>query len=70
VTVSAGTFVRWINRGNRPHTVVVGRGPTRFRSKSLQPGQTYNRIVTRGGTYKIHCSIHGAKDQSMILRVT
>jgi plastocyanin len=30
---------------------------------------TYSKKVTKAGTYKIFCSIHGAANQSMILKV-
>jgi plastocyanin len=40
----------------------------KFRSSAKSSG-TYKRKLTRAGTYRIYCSIHGAADQSMKLVV-
>lgn len=69
VSVSKGTTVKWVNRGRAPHNVVVTRGPQKFKSKVLSAGKSYSRKVRRRGTYTIVCTIHGAADQSMKLRV-
>ncbi len=68
VTVSRNTRVKWLWRGDSPHNVVVTRGPVKFRSKTMRTG-SYSKLMTRAGTYKIVCVIHGASDQSMTLRV-
>jgi plastocyanin len=68
VTVSAKTRVTWHWVGSG-HDVKVLSGPIKFSSKVLSKGATYSRIMTRRGTYKLYCEVHGAKDQSMILRV-
>jgi plastocyanin len=48
--------------------VVVRSGPAKFRSGAKSSG-TFKRKLTRAGTYRIYCSIHGAADQSMKLVV-
>jgi plastocyanin len=68
VTVRKGTTVRWRFDGNSAHTVVVSKGPAKFRSSPKSSG-TFSKKVTRAGTYRIYCSIHGAGDQSMRLVV-
>ncbi len=68
VTVKARTRVTWRWVGESAHDVRVSKGPVKFKSK-VQTEGTYSRLMTRRGTYKIYCDIHGAKDQSMVLRV-
>jgi plastocyanin len=68
ITVKKGTTVTWRFDGSNLHTVVVRSGPAKFRSSAKSSG-TYKRKLTRSGTYRIYCSIHGAADQSMKLVV-
>jgi plastocyanin len=68
VTVSRDTRVKWLWRGNSPHNVHVTKGPVTFKSKTMTEG-SFSRLMTRAGTYKIICTIHGSSDQSMTLRV-
>ena len=68
ITVLARTRVTWRWTGESAHDVRVSRGPVKFNSK-VQTTGTYSRLMTRRGTYRIFCEIHGAKDQSMVLRV-
>ncbi len=68
VTVKRGDKVRWRFQGDSPHNVVVTKGPAKFQSPTKTSG-TYTKKVTRKGTYTIICTIHGAADQSMKLRV-
>ena len=69
VTVSKGTTVRWNFAGRAPHNVTVKSGPVKFRSGTKMHGQTYAKKLSAKGTYRIYCSIHGARDQSMKLVV-
>jgi plastocyanin len=68
VTVKKGTTVKWNFAGDSPHNVTVSKGPVKFKSKTMSSG-TYSKKLTKAGTYKIFCSIHGASDQSMVLKV-
>ena len=68
VNVKRNDTVRWRFVGDSPHNVVVSSGPVKFRSPVRRSG-SYRRKMTRRGTYRIFCEIHGARDQSMRLRV-
>jgi plastocyanin len=68
VTVKKGSKVTWRFQGHNLHTVVVSSGPTKFRSGAKSSG-TFSKMLTRKGTYRIYCSIHGRADQSMKLVV-
>jgi plastocyanin len=68
VTVKKGTTVKWNFAGDSPHNVTVSKGPVKFKSKTMSSG-SYSKKLTKAGTYKIFCSIHGASDQSMVLKV-
>ena len=68
VSVERGTVVRWRFVGRRRHNVKVASGPVRFRSGARRSGSYRKRIFTPG-RYVIICSIHGARDQKMVLRV-
>jgi plastocyanin len=41
----------------------------KFKSKTQSKG-TFSKKITKAGTYKIVCTVHGAKAQSMTLKVT
>src|SRR5829696_5588520 len=64
VTVSKGTTVKWNFRGSNPHSVTVSKGPRKFDS-GVRSGGSYKKKLTKRGTYKIYCTVHGASDQSM-----
>ena len=68
VTVKKGSTVTWRFAGHNVHTVAVRSGPVKFHSSAKSSG-TYKRKLTRAGTYRIYCTIHGAADQSMKLVV-
>lgn len=59
VTVKKGTTVKWSFKGRSVHNVTVKSGPAKFHSKNVSSG-TYSRKLTKAGTYKIYCTIHGA----------
>ncbi len=68
VTVSRGSTVTWRWRGSAPHNVVVVRGPRKFRSR-IQTSGRFSKRMRKLGHYRIICTIHGAADMSMNLRV-
>jgi plastocyanin len=68
VAVRRGDRVRWRWTGSAPHNVTVTSGPTKFRSRTQSSG-SFSRRLRRRGTYRIVCTVHGARDQSMRLRV-
>jgi plastocyanin len=68
VSAKVGDTVRWTWVGDMPHNVTVQSGPVKFRSKTQTKG-TFSKRITKAGTYKIICTVHGAKAQSMVLKV-
>jgi plastocyanin len=69
VKAKVGDTVKWKWVGTFPHNVTVTSGPAKFKSKTQKKG-SYSEKITKAGTYKIICTVHGAKAQSMILKVT
>ena len=55
LTIDRGTVVRWVNRGDRPHTTTSN---TSLWNHTLAPGETFSRRFRRMGTFAYHCSIH------------
>ena len=55
LTIDRGTVVRWVNRGDRPHTTT---SDTSLWNHTLAPGETFSRRFRRMGTFAYHCSIH------------
>jgi len=68
VTVSKGTKVKWVWKGDSVHNVKVTKGPVKFGSGSKTSG-SYTKKVTAKGTYTIICTVHTAADQKMKLVV-
>jgi plastocyanin len=68
ITVKKGTTVKWTWTGKFPHNVTVQSGPAKFHSKTQMKG-SYSEKLTKAGTYKIFCSVHSAKAQSMTVVV-
>jgi plastocyanin len=69
VTAKVGDTVKWNFTGKVAHTVTVKSGPVRFTSTAKSRG-SFSKKITKAGTYKIYCQIHGAPDQSMVLKVS
>jgi plastocyanin len=69
VKAKVGDTVKWVWAGDMPHNVTVTGGPVKFKSKTQSKG-TFSKKITKAGTYKIVCTVHGAKAQSMTLKVT
>jgi plastocyanin len=69
VNAKRGDKVRWRFVGRAPHNVTVRSGPVKFRSGNKNRGQTYTRTMSKRGTYRILCTIHGPT-QSMRLVVS
>ncbi len=61
LTVSKGTKVTWRWAGMNPHNVTVTsapRGARKFHSTTQTSG-TYSHVLSRAGTYRFVCTIHG-----------
>lgn len=69
IKVKKGDTVTWKFTGKVAHTVSVKTGPVKFSSKSKKTG-TYSQKLTKAGTYKIYCKIHGPGLQSMTIKVS
>lgn len=69
VKVKKGTTVKWSFVGTFSHNVTVKSGPVRFHSPTKKSG-SFSKKLTKAGTYKIFCSVHGASMQSMTLKVS
>ena len=67
LTISKGTTVRWVWKGSSPHNVTVKSGPAKFASPTQRKG-AYSKRLARAGTYRLYCTIHGAR-QSMTIKV-
>jgi plastocyanin len=67
VSVKKGTTVKWVWKGKSPHNVTVRSGPTKFTSRTQTKG-TFSKKLSKKGTYKIICTIHGAV-QSLTIKV-
>ena len=57
-----------VRRPQPAHTSPSAAGPVKFHSSAKSSG-TFKKKLTRAGTYRIYCTIHGAADQSMKLVV-
>jgi plastocyanin len=66
VNVKVGAVVTWVDKEGS-HTVTADNNA--FDSGGLTAGKTYSHKFTKPGTYKYHCSIHGA-DMSGVVTVT
>jgi plastocyanin len=67
ITVSKGTTVKWVWRGDAPHDVTVTKGPAKFKSK-VQTSGSFAKKLTKKGTYSIVCTIH-APGMKMTVKV-
>lgn len=67
VSVSKGSRVKWVWKGDSIHNVKVTKGPVKFSSKLITNG-SYAKKLTRKGTYRILCTVH-APDMKMTVRV-
>jgi plastocyanin len=56
-TGKVGQTVKWTNQDGVPHTVKAIRGES-FKSKDLQPGQSYSYKLDHAGTIQYVCTIH------------
>jgi plastocyanin len=74
LTVPAGTSVKYMNTGQRPHTVTVhkaGESTDQLRlDQTLQPGQDVTYEFDSAGTYHVWCRFHGEMTSGMASTVT
>ena len=69
VTISKGSSLKFVWRGNAAHNVVKRRGPgASFNSGVKTHGKTWTHKFTRGGTYKLVCTIHNGMKLTVKVR--
>jgi len=56
VNIQPGATVRWVNKGQQPHTVTAS--DNRFDSGNIPPGGTYQMTFSQPGTYTYICKLH------------
>ena len=66
-TVSNHTTVKWVFKGQVAHNVTVVKGPVKFHSTTKASG-SFSHTMTRGGTYKIICTIHPGMEMTLKVR--
>jgi plastocyanin len=68
IEISAGTTVRWENRGRNDHNVlpVDDVDDWGVPTEQFAPGDEYSSTFHTPGTYPYYCSIHATKDVGMI----
>jgi plastocyanin len=60
LTIEPGTVVQWQNKGRNDHNVRPNQGD-QFRSRTIEPDETYEHRFDEPGTYRYYCSFHGAR---------
>ena len=69
VSIQKGSSLRFLWRGSQPHNVVKQRGPgPGFNSGVRTHGKTWTHRFTRGGTYKLVCTIHAGMKLTVKVR--
>lgn len=58
VTIRVGDTVEWVNVGASIHMVRSLPGTSQFRSKYLQPGESFEYKFTQAGTYRYSWMAH------------
>jgi plastocyanin len=68
IEITAGTTVRWENRGRNDHNVlpVDDLDDWGVPTEQFAPGDEYSSTFDTPGTYPYYCSIHATKDVGMI----
>ncbi len=66
-TVSKGSTVTFRWAGRAPHNVTVVKGPVKFHSSTKTSG-SYEKKLTRAGTYKLTCTIHPGMNLTLRVR--
>ena len=56
VTIKAGTTIKWTNDDDIPHSVVEAE--TKFRSKPIDSGETFEMTFTNPGEVNYFCGLH------------
>lgn len=68
IEISAGTEIRWENRGRNDHNVLPADDASGWGVdvEGFGPGDVYSEVFDTPGTYPYYCSLHGTSDFGMI----
>jgi plastocyanin len=68
IEISAGTEIRWENRGRNDHNVLPADEASGWGvdAEGFAPGDVYSEVFATPGTYPYYCSLHGTSDFGMI----
>ena len=68
VTISKGSSLKFLWRGHAPHNVVKRSGPGGAFHSTVKTSGSYSHRFTRGGTYKLVCTIHSGMKLTVKVR--
>jgi plastocyanin len=68
VSISKGSSLRFLWRGHAPHNVVKKRGPGGAFKSPVKTSGSWTHKFTRGGTYKLVCTIHAGMKLTVKVR--
>jgi plastocyanin len=63
--VSPGTTVKWVNNGQKNHTVTATDGS--WDSGNIPPGQSFTRTFQNAGTFSYKCSLDPQKMEGKVI---
>jgi plastocyanin len=63
VTISRGSSVRWVNRGDHLHTTTGGSWDV-----TLSPGESYTKRFRRVGTFRYLCTLHSGMTGRVVVQ--
>ncbi|MBA2254520.1 MAG: cupredoxin domain-containing protein [Chloroflexi bacterium] len=67
ITVRIGDRVRWVNDGQKPHTVTSLSGP-QFDSGIVLPGKSFTRSFAKAGSFSYHCFLHAGMKGRVVVK--
>jgi plastocyanin len=67
LTIVKGTKVVWTWKGQGRHNVVVGQGPSQFRSDIKRQG-TYSHTFKKTGTWHLVCTVHPGMNMKVVAK--
>lgn len=68
VTIGKGSSLKFLWRGHAPHNVVKRRGPGSAFHSPVRTSGSWTHKFTRGGTYKLVCTIHSGMKLTVKVR--
>jgi plastocyanin len=68
VTISKGSSLRFLWRGSAPHNVKKVKGPGGAFHSPVRTSGSWTHKFTRGGTYKLVCTIHAGMKLTVKVR--